>query len=267
MSIQAAYVVPHPPLIVPSVGRGEEREIADTVAAYEEVARRVLGHAPDVLVVVSPHAPLYRDHFYISSAPISVGSLARFGAPQEKMQVRNDVDFQRLLAEHIESKGIYTVRSGESMGNLDHASFIPLYFLRDFLPNTKLVRIGLSGLSDDAHKMVGEQIASVAKCLNRKVVVMASGDLSHKLAADGPYGFSAAGPAFDEKVTDILGRGALDELFALDDRLCEDAAECGLRSFKIMAGALGSVEFTSDLLSYEGPFGVGYGVAAFEVSS
>lgn len=265
MSIQVAYAVPHPPLIVPSVGRGEEQEIASTIAAYEDVAQRVAEHAPDVLVVISPHAPLYRDCFYVSSAPISAGSMARFGAPQEKVQVRNDADFQQLLAERIERNGIYTARSGESVENLDHAAFVPLYFLRELLPNTKLVRIGLSGLGDGAHKMVGEQIASVAKDLNRKTVVIASGDLSHKLTADGPYGFNAAGPAFDEKVTGILGSGALDELFGLDEQLCEDAAECGLRSFEIMAGALENAEFTSELLSYEGPFGVGYGVAAFEV--
>jgi len=36
-----------------------------------------------------------------------------------------------------------------------------------------------------------------------------------------------------------------------------------LSSFIIMAGALDEIKFDSRLLSYEGPFGVGYGVAEF----
>lgn len=266
MPIQAAYAVPHPPLIVPSVGRGEENEIAATIAAYEEVARRIAAHAPDVLVVVSPHAPLYRDAFFVSGAPVSAGSMVRFGVPQERLEVKNDTDFQQLLAERLERVGIFPACGREAIENLDHAAFVPLYFVRDLLPETKLVRVGLSGLPATDHEQVGREIAAVTKDLGRNAVVIASGDLSHKLTADGPYGFNAAGPIFDEKVTGILGRGALDELFGLNEQLCEEAAECGLRSYQIMAGVLEDADFTSELLSYEGPFGVGYSVAAFEVA-
>ncbi len=66
---------------------------------------------------------------------------------------------------------------------------------------------------------------------------------------------------------DVFARGALQELFALDPVMCESAAECGLRSFEIMAGALEGLPFTPQLLSYEGPFGVGYAIAAFEVEA
>ena len=45
MSIVAAYVVPHPPLIVPAVGHGQERAIQATVDAYEEVACRIAAPA------------------------------------------------------------------------------------------------------------------------------------------------------------------------------------------------------------------------------
>ena len=63
MSILAGYVVPHPPLIIPSVGRGEERGIQKTIDAYREIARRIAALRPETIVVSSPHAPLYRDGF------------------------------------------------------------------------------------------------------------------------------------------------------------------------------------------------------------
>ena len=59
MGIVASIMVPHPPLIVPAVGRGEERGIAATVGAYERAAAFVMSFAPETLIVVSPHTAMY----------------------------------------------------------------------------------------------------------------------------------------------------------------------------------------------------------------
>ena len=70
-------------------------------------------------------------------------------------------------------------------------------------------------------------------------------------------------------MTELFAHGDLEGLFGLDAALCDGAAECGLRSFQIMAGALEATgePFASVLLSYEEPFGVGYAVAAFEIEN
>lgn len=39
--IAGAYMVPHPPLIVPEVGRGQEKNIQNTIDAYHEVGRSI----------------------------------------------------------------------------------------------------------------------------------------------------------------------------------------------------------------------------------
>ena len=269
MSLVAAYAVPHPPLIVPAVGQGQEAAIADTIAAYREVARRVAAHRPDVIVVTSPHAPLYRDGFFIADTPEEHGSLAAFRQPQERLSIRNDLSFAEAIAVHLRRRSIPTAGAPQGAGDLDHATFVPLHFLAHTmdLAQVAVVRIGLSGLSDADHRFLGQTIAQVAEEANARCVLIASGDMSHKLKADGPYGFAAEGPQFDKAVADIFRSGRLQELFALDGDLCEEAAECGLRSFEIMAGALEGAPYTAELLSYEGPFGVGYAVAAFEVEN
>ena len=48
------------------------------------------------------------------------------------------------------------------------------------------------------------------------------------------------------------------------ENFCSQAAECGHRSFVIMAGALDQMKVKARKLSYEGPFGVGYGVCVYE---
>lgn len=266
MSIVAAYAVPHPPLIVPAVGKGQEETIQATINAYEEVARRIEEHRPDTIIVTSPHAPAFSDGFFISNAETVVGGLEMFGAENSAISATGDRDLAELIASLANQAGIPIGMGASYDGPLDHATYVPLYFLRDFLPYTTVVRVGLSGLSPREHRMMGRCFELAANILDRRVVLVASGDLSHKLTHDGPYGFNEAGPQFDGAITQIFKTGELDDLFAFDELFCEEAAECGLRSFQMMAGALAGSTYTSELLSYEGPFGVGYAVACFEVT-
>lgn len=265
MGIVAAYVVPHPPLIVPSVGCGEERAVQATIDAYEEVARRIAVHDPETVVVSSPHAPFYRDCFFVATGRSSHGDMRRFRAFDERLDVRNDSEMSAALLGAARDWGIPVVSDVSYSAELDHGAYVPLRFIDGRLKSYALLRVGLSLLPAEDHRAFGRAIASCAEKMDRRCVFVASGDLSHKLKADGPYGYAPEGPRFDREIVDLLARGDLEGLFSMDDALCEAAAECGLGSFQIMAGALGDAGFSSELLSYEGPFGVGYGVAAFEM--
>ena len=140
---------------------------------------------------------------------------------------------------------------------------MPLYFVGRYLKDYQLVRVGLSGLPFPMHYALGKCIRETADALGRRTVVVASGDLSHRLKADGPYGYQKEGPEYDRKLMDVMGRAAFLELLDFPESFCSKAGECGHRSFVIMAGALDKVQVTPERLSYEGPFGVGYGVCAY----
>jgi len=266
MSVLASFVLPHPPIILPEIGRGEERKAQKTIEACREVARRVAALKPDTIVLTSPHATMYRDYFHISPGGAAQGDLGRFGAPSVSVRADYDTEFVRELSEAAAQHGIPAGTRGERDRPLDHGTLIPLRFLSETCRNFWLVRIGLSGLPAVEHYRLGMCIAQTAQYLGRRAVVIASGDLSHKLTPDGPYGFAPEGPDFDARVTRALASGDFLTLLEFDPAFCESAAECGLKSFQVMAGALDGKAVTSELLSYEGPFGVGYGTAAFTVA-
>ena len=90
MSIVAAFMVPHPPMIVPEVGRGSERQIEKTIKAYEKVADQIADLKPETIIVSSPHSVMYSDYFHISPGSGAVGSFAEFGAPEVKFDVSYD---------------------------------------------------------------------------------------------------------------------------------------------------------------------------------
>ncbi len=272
MALTAAYIVPHPPLAVPEVGHGQERGIQSTLDGYEEVARRIAQQAPETIVIISPHTSYYADWIQFAGGAEASGDLGQFRAWDVKIHLTYDEQFRDALERAAAARDIPAGQTDRRAKSLDHGMMVPLYFLDQVYPSEEYeaVFLGGSALPRPVLMEFGRCIASVAEALDRRCVLLVSGDLAHKLKEDGPYGFDPAAPAFDERFCEIVRSGELNQFASLDQKLCEDAAECGLSGFVMMAGALAEVTeqtgqtFSSELISYEGPFGVGYGVAAFE---
>ena len=266
MAIIGAFMVPHPPLIVHEVGKGRENEIAATIAAYVQIAKKIASLKPETIVVTSPHAPLYRDYFHISPGTEVFGDFSDFGAPEVRFHLFYDADFVKAVCSEADKADIAAGTKGEKRAPLDHGTMVPLYFINKYYTDYKLVRIGLSGQSYKAHYALGECIRRAAEKTGKKIAVVASGDLSHVLKSDGPYGYRAEGPVYDERIMDVMERANFGKIFLFSPDFCENAAECGHRSFIIMAGSLDRTAVRAEKLSYEGPFGVGYGICAYDVT-
>lgn len=264
--ITGAFMVPHPPLIIPDIGRGEERAIQNTIDAYHEAGRQIAGLKPETIVLISPHQIMYADYFHISPGKGARGDFGQFRAGQVKIEAAYDVEFTETLSKLAEAGNLPAGTAGERDKRLDHGTMVPLYFVNQYWKDYKLVRVGLSGLSLTDHYVLGQRIKETAEVLGRNTVLIASGDLSHRLTKEGPYGYKEEGPVYDSRIMDVMGQGDFGKLFEFSEDFCEKAGECGHRSFTIMAGALDRTEVSSERLSYEGPFGVGYGICTYKVS-
>lgn len=265
MSLIGAFIVPHPPLIVPEIGRGEQLKIQKTIDAYQNIAKQIAVLKPDTIILSTPHSVLYSDYFHISPGHSAEGDFRMFGAPSVKVKVDYDNTLVDLITSVAHKNHIDAGTSGQKEKSLDHGTMVPLYFINKEYRDYKLVRISLSGFSPITHYKYGKSIGEAIKQSKKKVVWVASGDLSHKLKKDGPYGLAKEGPIFDDEITKAISQGDFQKFLTFDEDFCEKAAECGLRSFIMMSGALDGKQVQPELLSYEGPFGVGYAVASFKI--
>ena len=260
MSIVSSIMVPHPPLIVPKIGKGKELEISNTVKAYNDACKFVKDSKPDTIIIISPHSTYFNDYFHILTDYETKGSLINFGDSEDSFELDTDTEFIEELSELYKDCGFL----GEKNTTLDHGTMVPLYFLNKYITDVKYIVIGLSGLPLKEHYKLGMCIREVSNKLNRRVSIVASGDLSHKLLETGPYGFNKYGPIYDKKIMNTMSKAKFNELLEYDDTLLKEAAECGHPSFTIMAGAYDRENVESKQLSYEGTFGVGYGVCTFK---
>lgn len=263
--IRFAAIVPHPPLLIPNVGRGEERKVEKTGIAYKEMAASVKKRNPARVVLISSHVTRYADYFHLPPEKKWSGSFRAFGDWVTELSASGDPAFLARLTSYEGAHEIPYGTAGATGDPVDHASLVPLYFLQEVGVDCPVIRVGTSGLPYADHYRLGQYIKRAAQESEGETVVIASGDLSHKLKDSGPYGYDPAGPAYDKKVMNDLSRADFGNLLRYEEAELEAAAHCGHPTFAILAGALDGLSVRVLSSTYEGPFGVGYGVVTYEV--
>lgn len=256
------YMVPHPPVILPEIGRGEERKCEATVRSFHMMAEEIAALKPELLIFLTPHAAMYRDWFDVSDGTQAEGDFGAFRCPQLKMEAVYDTEWISVL-ESILPDGFPAGTEYHRERELDHGTMVPLRFISGKYSGFRIVRIGMSGLPLTMHYQLGMYIRKACSETGRKAVIIASGDLSHCQKKDGPYGYRPEGPAYDKRIMEVMGTADFGELFSFSPAFLRNAMECGHRPFVMMAGAFDGISVVSEAYSHEAPFGVGYGVCAF----
>lgn len=271
-TIKAFYTMPHPPIVVPEVGRGEEKKIKSTYDAFDKAAEEIAYMDADTIIIITPHGPVFSDAIALSCGESIKGDLGRFRAPQVAFEHDINMPLTEKIMELAEEEGILTAeitkKSAKRYGidyELDHGVMVPLYFINKKSSNYKLVHITYGMLPKLQLYKFGMCIRKAVEDSDTNAVFIASGDLSHKLSHDGPYGYVPEGKIFDRGIISLLQKGDVVGVFNMDSNVIERAAECGLRSYYVMLGAMNGYDFKGNILSYEGTFGVGYSIMSFSL--
>lgn len=263
MPIIKSYIVPHPPMIIESIGKGREKEVQKTIDSYRKVAKEIKKIEPETIVILSPHTTMYSDWFHIISKETMVGNLSEFNCDitfEEENDITLIEEFDKIVKEN--NFPAQLMKKGNQ--NLDHAEMIPLYFIEKEYNDFQLVVIGISGLPLIKHYELGIYLKKAIEKMNRKVVIVASGDLSHTLKEDGPYGFKEEGPIYEKEMESIIREGNFDKLMDYSNTTLEKIGDCGHRAFTILAGCYDKEEVKTEVFSHEDVTGVGYLVADIE---
>ncbi|PIZ56787.1 extradiol ring-cleavage dioxygenase [bacterium (Candidatus Torokbacteria) CG_4_10_14_0_2_um_filter_35_8] len=261
-----ASICPHPPILIPKIGKDNLENVLKTLASLQELGKKFKEEKPDTVILVSPHAPFSSSSFSIFQARKFYGDFGMFGDFGDSLSFDSDSSLAGYLVKRIkkEKMPINLI----SYPELDHGALVPLYYLTKELEDVKLVLMSFSGLDLSTHfkfgRELGKLLASNDK-KSKKVACVASGDLSHRLTPSAPAGYSERGREFDEKLVELLKKNDVKEILNLDPILAEEAGECGLRSIVILLGVLSNFKYKPEVLSYEGPFGVGYLTCDFQI--
>ncbi|MBM7865823.1 AmmeMemoRadiSam system protein A [Heliobacterium gestii] len=265
MTVVFGGVSPHPPIIVPAVGGRELPRVQKTLDAMRAWAKECLEQDPDTVIIISPHGPVFQDAIAVTAFPRLRGDLARFNAPEVKAEVENDLPLLSAVIDQAKRHGVSIAAIDDSLAErfsieneLDHGTMVPLYFLLEAGFRGKVVPVAMALLPREELFRFGIALREAIDATPRRVALIASSDLSHRLTKDAPAGYHPEAHDFDKAIERAFGVWELDDLLTMEESLCEKAGECGYRPLLMLAGAFDRPGAKSRVYSYEGPFGVGY---------
>jgi AmmeMemoRadiSam system protein B len=262
MSLVFSAIVPHSPLLLPTIGKENLKRLENTSRAYEKLAASLEASNVETIVIISPHGVIQPGSFTMNLNPNFTASFEEFGDFATKAAWAGDLGLAYKIRERLETRAPLQLVSEEK---LDHGTTIPLFLLTKKLPTVKIIPLYFSDLSNEEHFKFGQLLNREIIYNKEKIAVIASGDLSHRLGKDSPGGYLPKAKKFDKKVIDYLKQNKNQDLINLDQKEIIEASECGLRSILILAGIMDKIKFQPQLLSYESPFGIGYLVMEFKL--
>ncbi|MDD2585951.1 MAG: AmmeMemoRadiSam system protein A [Syntrophomonadaceae bacterium] len=269
--ITYAALSPHPPIIVPYIGGERLKDCEQTVKGIKQMARELLATSPDTIVFLTPHGNVFADCISYLSDPVLEGDFSNFGSRVEGTSMSNDIALLAEIEKQARRSALNfigldraTAREHHLNPHLDHGILVPLHYLQEAgMGSIDIAAISIGYLSILELYTLGRLISGAAEQLGKKVAIVASGDMSHRLKDEGPYDYHPDGPRFDATVKELIAAGDAVSILNIPEDLRDNAGECGYRSIVIMLGALDGKAFKATVFSYEGPFGVGYLIAGF----
>lgn len=270
--LTSCYLFPHPPIIVPEVGQGGEAAAHNTIESFDECAQTIAQQKPETIVFISPHAPLFSDFlFYFDDAKLS-GSFERYGAAQVSFSENQNLKLVKIFAEildreHISAGSLSAQERAryKITSDLEHGVLVPLYFIRKYYTGFNIFILSCSAFEPLTVVKIGELLLEAIEQEGSKTCIIASGDMSHKVNKESPYGMVKEGAAFDTLIAHGIKNADYESIVTMDQSIRVRAGECGYNSILMLLGVLHWQErqFSSRLLSYEAPFGIGYVIAEF----
>jgi MEMO1 family protein len=253
---------PHPPILIPAIGKDNIKQIKNTVEAMKTLEQELYAAKPEVIIIISPHGELIPDAFSINLNTHYKANFEEFGDFTTKLEFGSNSMLALKIKERVENELPIVLSSSE---NLDHGAAVPLFYLSKHFKDIEIIPICYSFLNYEKHFKFGQLLKKEIAKSDKRIAVIASGDLSHALTKDAPAGYSPKGEDFDKGIITLLKRKDIPGILKMKPKLIEDAAECGFRSLAILCGVIEEYKFEVEILSYEGPFGVGYLVANFKL--
>jgi len=271
MTLLKGYLMPHPPIIIPEIGGKDLDQVSNTVQSMRKVSKEIALLEPETIIVITPHGFIFSDAITVTKSEKLSGDFRHFRAPKVVMELDIDTELIEEIITLGKAEGIpafpFDRETAKKYGmnlSLDHGTMVPLYYVRDeYKKIFKLVHVSIGMLSYEELYKFGIIMREAIIRKDRRTVVIASGDLSHRLKPGAPSGYNPKGKEFDQKLVKLIEEFKVFEIVTMDRGLIEEAGECGFRSLVMLLGCFDGMDVDSKVYSYEGPFGVGYCIASF----
>lgn len=259
MIVFSAFV-PHSPLLMPTIGAPEEKQLEATVEAMRLLSLRLRRTKPDTIVIISLNNIQHETAFSVNLHDRYVTDLSEYGDLGTRKTFSPDVQTVDHIQRALRGQGIAVTLDSEK--RLRHDFAVPLNILTERV-TAKIIPISCSGLAPKEHAAFGRALYDIFSHSSKRIAILAAGDLSHALESNAPAGFHPEGKKFDDAVAEAIKQKSLSKILSLVEEEVRSASECAYRPLLVLFGIMEKISVRPEILSYESPHGVGYLVGQF----
>ncbi|MGI6175862.1 MAG: AmmeMemoRadiSam system protein A [Christensenellales bacterium] len=261
MPIQALFFTPHPPILIHEIGQGREREAADTLQGFESLNTLAEQLKPEAVLIITPHGPMFEDAIAVLAYERLSGGLKPFGVAHGPSwplarDLLKSVETAAASVTNCMHLDEDTARRYRIAPSLDHGAVVPLRLL-PALEGLPILCITPGFLEEETLYTAGARIGGALNALHKRILVIASGDLSH-CHEGGNHPYAPEGPAFDERISRALAAGDVQDILNIPHDFAEKAAQCALKPFVLGLGMIDTIQADFSVYGCSAPFGVGY---------
>ncbi len=263
MSLVFSAFTPHPPLLLDAISGETSDLLPKTRKSFEHLRDELYLAQPETIIIISPHGESYKDSFGVCAHPLLHTNLRPFGDAITRDSFSTDLELTSHLFEACKKEKIAC--SAIPLPDLDYGAAIPLLMLGSALPHVKVIVVHpMQGTPKNAMDF-GYALKGVILQTNKRVALIASGDLSHRLETESPGGFHKDAHSFEKKIQEIIMNGNSMGLLSLDQKTVNEVATCSYEPLLILFGVLGRMKTNPEILSYEAPQGIGFLTVYFPI--
>lgn len=259
----AGYIVPHSPLLLPMIHEEVHDQLQDTINAYHKTAKEIGEFHPDTIVIISTKAPGYKDYIHIAPGEQAVGNFAKYDHREYAIAVEYDSVLVNQICSLARRNHLPAGKRGDDAETLDSGTMVPLFFINQYMSGHRVVRISISDVDKDQLDQLGQCITAAAEDIDRRIVIIVSGELSKRLSSESPYGFAEEAGVFDQFLLTSIKDNDFESWDHINSDIIQLSGQTILPALCIFKGAIKETLFRSTVFSYEAPFGIGWMVAAF----
>ncbi len=256
-----AGFIPSSPLLLKSINEARLAEAKNTSEALEELSQELYAAHPDTLVILSEGTTMYPDAFSVTMADPYLGDLTAFGDLGYQKNYHPDFAFIDKLQREVRKSDLPVSLSTDD--KLSSLTTVALELVTDHLAKIKLVPVAPTELDSKSHFSFGNLLKHLILDSDKRIAVIAAGDMSQAVSKQAPAGYHRDGKAFDQAIQELIKEKNTAGLLQMPEKLLKNSHNTCYRQLCILFGVLDGIQVTSNILSYQAPFGVGYCVTNF----
>ena len=251
-----AAIIPHPPFVIEGLKQDQREALKETIDAMKSIGEDLMSLHVETLVLITTHGERYEKALGLALHDPFVASLQAFGDLRGNVEYKPDLRLADRIKRAVRHSDYHATMTTNEM--LDHASSVPLVFLKEYVSGMKVVV--LTAPVDDARNIVGlgEVVRTAVDEVDERVAVLCVAELSQRLSEVSPGGIHPQATMFDESIRTALADGNSMPILKATSEELEDVGGQELDAIRLFWGVLDDTEHRMEERAYEHPLGIGH---------